>query len=385
MTIKLNGTMGTFEEMKDVYMNIVKDENATAEQHEKAFNNMFTALSEDLTKKIKREAMNEMADGQILSSRGENVLTSEEHKFFNEAVLEGGFKDGSILPKTTQNRIFEDLVRQHPVLTAIGVQDLGPVVRAITSEPTRAYAWKEIFGDITAQVNATFGEENLTQSKITAFGVIPNDMLELGPEWVERYMRELLVDSLATGLEFGFINGRGPAQNEPIGISMDVDAVSGAVTPKVSKGTLTFAPSEFGETVSGELFTVIKDLSVNEKGESVDVAGNVLMMVNPSDAIAVQFRNTVQTHNGQWVTALPYGIEIVESREVPVGKAIFLVKNRYTANLSGNYVLRKFDQTLALQDATLYTIKRFATGKARDNKAAAVYDLNITFPVVPTP
>lgn len=50
------------------------------------------------------------------------------------------------------------------------------------------------------------------------------------------------------------------------------------------------------------------------------------MVVNPVDAIGVQARNTIQTATGQWVMALPYNIQTVESEEVPVGKALFFVK-----------------------------------------------------------
>ncbi|SSS87901.1 Uncharacterised protein [Acinetobacter baumannii] len=73
----------------------------------------------------------------------------------------------------------------------------------------------------------------------------------------------------------------------------------------------------------------------------------------------------------------------MESEEVPAGKAIFFVKGEYIAILAGGYKLKKFDQTLAIEDATLYTIKQFANGKPKDNKAALVYDLDITFPTVP--
>ena len=37
------------------------------------------------------------------------------------------------------------------------------------------------------------------------------------------------------------------------------------------------------------------------------------MVVNPVNALGVQARNTIQTSNGQWVTALPYNIQVVPS------------------------------------------------------------------------
>lgn len=377
MTMRLKGKMENFEAKKEAYMNLVK-EGADAEAQAKAWNELQDALVEDLTEKILTQVRNENMDSQILAARGQNVLTSEERRFFNEVIASGGFTDDSILPVTTQERVFEDLVAAHPLLEAIGLQDLGAVTRYIYSDPTKAYAWGNLFGEIKGQVSTAFREEQIGQLKLTAFAVIPKDMLELGPEWVERYVRALLVESYSVGLEYGLVNGRGPTQNEPIGLMKDV-AENGAVTDKTSSGVLTFAPSQFGEVVAGELHDVIKALSTDEKGKARKVLGKVHMVVNPVDAISVQFRNTVQTANGQWVTALPYNIKLVESEEVPEKKALFFVKGEYLAALAGGYKINRFDQTLAIEDAMLYTIKQFANGRPKDNKAALVYDLDIQF------
>lgn len=376
--MKFGNAMENFEAKKTIYTNLVKDDNSTQEQRENAFNDMFAALQEDLTSKISKEARNELHDAQILTARGQNVLTAEERQFFNQ-VIDGGFNDESTLPVTTQNRVFEDLVQAHPLLDTLGIQNLGAVTKFIYSDPTKAFGWKEIFGDITGQSNVTFSEEEFSQLKLTSYVVIPNDMLELGPEWIERYVRELLVEVISAGLEYGFVNGRGAAQKEPVGLMKNVDKVTGAVTDKTSSGTLTFAPSAFGETISEELYNVISALSVDEDGNAVKTNGKVVMLTNPVDSIALQFRNTIQTANGQWVMALPYNIQPVESDEVPAGKAVFFVKGRYLAAIAGGYKLKKFEQTFALEDATLYTIKQFANGRPKDNKSALIYDLAIQF------
>ncbi len=111
----------------------------------------------------------------------------------------------------------------------------------------------------------------------------------------------------------------------------------------------------------------------------------VVMVVNPIDAISVQARNTIQTSTGQWVTALPYNIKVVESEEMPEKKALFFVQGKYLAAVAGGYKTNKFDQTLAIEDAMLYTIKQFANGKPEDNKTALVYDLDIKFSTSTTP
>ncbi|WP_423220108.1 phage major capsid protein [Bacillus thuringiensis] len=382
--MKIKGTMENFEAKKQAYMSLVKAEDTKMEDLSAAFDDMFDTLVTDLSEKISAQARIEAQDAQILTSRGQNVLTSEECKFFNAVVQDGGFKDDSILPYTTQERVFEDLVTEHPLLEAIGMQDLGAVTKFIYSDATKAYAWGELFGDIRGQINAAFREEQIGQLKLTAFSAVPNDMLELGPVWVERYVRTLLVESYSVGLEFGFVNGGGSVAHQPVGLMKDVNTTTGAVTDKKSSGTLTFAPSENGEVIAGELYEVVKALSVDGKGKSRKVLNKIVMVVNPVDAIGVQARNTIQTANGQWVMALPYNIQTVESEEVPVGKALFFVKGQYIAAIAGGYKLKKFDQTLAIEDATLYTIKQFANGKPKDNKAALVYDLKISF-TPPTP
>lgn len=376
MVIKFNKSEA-FQDAKAKLTAVLSKEEVTEKETAQAYENYFEALQTEVSSAITKEVNNEMLDRSILQQRGQNVLTSEETKFFNEVVTSGGFDDDSILPVTTQERVFEDLVQAYPLLDALGLQDLGAVTRYIYADPTKAYAWGPLFGPIAGQVSAAFSEETISQLKLTAFAVIPNDMLELGPVWVERYVRELLIESYSTGLEFGFVNGSGV--NQPVGLLKDVNTETAAITDKASSGTLTFAPSQFGEVVAGEIYNVISELSTNADGETRKVAGKVVMVVNPIDAIGVQARNTIQTANGQWVTALPFNVQVVESEQVPTGKAIFFVKGEYIAVIAGGYQLKKFDQTLAIEDATLYTIKQFANGKPKDNKAALVYDLDISF------
>ena len=386
MTMKLKGQMENFKAKKQAYTDLLNNENATPEQIQNAVDEMFTALQNDLTEKITAEARDGANDTQILVSRGQHILTSEEKAFYNKVVADGGFNDETVFPESVQERVFEGLTKARPFLAAIGLQDLGAATKFIYSDPTLAFAWKEIFGEISGQVNAAFRDEKITQLKLTAFGAIPNDMLELGPVWVDRYMVTLLIEALAAGLEYGLVNGRGPAQNEPIGLMKDVDKNTGAVTDKVSSGTLTFAPSERGELVVGELYGVLKNLSTDADDKFRKVLNKVVMVLNPIDALAVQARHTIQNDSGTFVMNLPYNLTIVDSEEIPVGKVLFFVKGEYVAAIAGGYKLKKFDQTLAMEDATLYTIKRFANGRPKDNKTALVYDLDVQFPVpVETP
>ncbi|AJA23145.1 TPA: phage major capsid protein [Bacillus thuringiensis] len=378
MVIKFNKSEA-FNKAKAKLTDTLTNAESTEQEQTSAFEGFFDALQTDVANTVREQVNNDMLDRSILQQRGQNVLTSAETTFFNAVVKEGGFTDGSILPVTTQERVFEDLVTEHPLLAEIGLQDLGAVTKFIYSDATKAYVWGELFSEIRGQIDAIFKQEKIGQLKLTAFAAIPNDMKELGPEWIERYVRTVLVETYSVGLEFGFINGGGSIAHQPVGLMKDVNPETGAVTDKKSSGKLTFAPSDKGEIVAGELYEVVKALSADAKGKSRKVLNKIVMVVNPIDAIGVQARNTIQTATGQWVMALPYNIKPVECEEVPVGKALFFVKGQYIAAIAGGYKLKEFDQTLAFEDATLYTIKQFANGKPKDNKAALVYELEISF------
>lgn len=374
MSIKFDKT-ADFKNAKQDLVNAMNDESITKEQREEVLNTYVASLSETIENSVLETVSNQHNDARILADRGNPQLTSKEFKFFNEVVQDGLFNDDEVLPITTIERVFDDLEREHPLLKAIGVQNLGPVTKMIRATPEGLAVWGNLFDGIKGQVNANVNVEDFIQLKLTAFGAIPDDMLELGPVWVERYMRTLLVEVLSTGLENGFVNGRGPNQKEPIGLTKDVDADTGNVTDKSSKGELKLIDSERGAIIKDSLKKVVKDLAKNAKGEARKVAGRVALIVNPFDAIELNAAATHQNVNGVYVTAMPFGVEVIESDLVEEGKAIAFVKGEYLAAVGGGYKLKKFDQTLAMEDAHLYTIKTYAYGMPLDNQASAIYDL----------
>ena len=374
MAIKFKKT-DDFKNAKQDLVQAMNNEKLTEDERNEKLDAYVNSLSNTIQDSVLETVSNQHNDQQILAGRGQAQLTSEENKFFNAVVQEGLFKEESILPVTTIERVFDDIEKEHKLLSAIGVQNLGPVTKMIKADPSGLAVWGKIFDGIQGQVNAAVKDEEFVQLKLTAFGVIPDDMLMLGPTWVERYMRTLLVEVLSTGLENGYINGKGPNQSEPIGLTKDVDPGTGNVTDKVSSGTLTLVDSERGAVIKDGLKEAVKALSVDANGDSRNVSGKVALVVNPIDAIDIQAAATHQNVNGVYVTALPFNIELIESEQIAQGKALFFVKGKYLAAVGGGYKLRKFDQTLAMEDAHLYTIKTFAYGTPDDNNAAKVYDL----------
>jgi hypothetical protein len=383
MVIKLNNHTETYENARTNYANVCRDENATPEQVETAWSEMQNALVNSLTEQITTSVTTQNTDRSILSARGQNVLTSEEKKFFNAVAHSGGFKSDIILPETTVDRIFEDLTTAHPLLSELKIQNAGLLTRIIKSEKSGAAVWGKVFGDIKGQLDAVFREENITQSKLTAFVVLPKDLDKFGPSWIEAYIRTQITETFAVALENGFINGAGPVKDQPIGLIRDLVAAVNQTTGHAKKavaGTLTFADSE---TTVKELSQVMKYLSTKSNGKSANISGKVVLLVNPVDAWDIKAQYTFLNASGTYVTVLPFNLRIVESEFQTQGELVAFVNDRYDAYTAGGVEVKEYKETLALEDCNLYTAKQFAFGKAEDNKSSAIYTLELVAPETP--
>lgn len=381
MTIKFKN----FEEKKRLYADSVLN-NESKETQSKAFDDMMSTMVDEIRDDILSNVNTNNMDNVILSNRGQQVLTSEELKFFNTVIEQGGFKERDTLPKTTQERVFDDLVKEHPLLAKLGLQNYGAITEFIYGNPEGAAVWGELFGGIQGSLNANFRKEKIGQYKLTAFFAVSNDMLSLGPVWVEKYVRTFLVEALKVALEKAFILGDGKSQ--PIGLNRDLLAAvtQGQYAEKASAGTLTFKDTK---TIIAEIAGVHKNLAkykrlkkdgVTEEDEfqARNIAGKVVMLINPFEYYDIMARATVQNASGTFITALPFNPTIIESIFVPTGKVIFFVEGEYLAITAGSFGINQFKETLAMEDATLYITKMYANGKPKDNYAAQVYNLNIT-------
>ena len=363
-----------FNDARQAFVNAVKD-NQDLDTQGEAYGEMIEALADSVREEAKAEA--ELAVRNELDVQQSN-LTPEQYKFFNEVNTEVGYKEEELLPETTINEIFDDLTTEHPLLNAIGLRSAGPRVKFLRSETSGVAVWGKIFGEIKGQLDAAFSEETAITNKLTAFVVIPKDLKDLNVNWIEAFVRAQITEAFSVAIELAVVDGDG--DNKPVGLNRDVSkgSVSGETTTypkKEPEGTLTFGSVR--DTID-ELTKVMKFHSVKENGYSQEISGNVIMIVNPENKWEVEAQHTVMNANGAYVTALPFNIQIIESAAQPAGEVTTFVRGRYDAVVGGGITIRKYDQALPIEDMDLFTAKQFVYGKAKDNKAAAVWTLAIS-------
>lgn len=372
MPIDLN-KLPNFQAKKEAFAELVR-KGGNSETQAEAYSNMMNALTGDLTEYIDQKVKGKAEKGQHLG------MNEDEVKFFNSLAagdLSHGEKEEVVFPETTVDQIFKDMVKEHPFLQLLQLQNTGLRLKFLKSDPKGAAKWGKVNGEIQGQLTATFSDEDATQSKLTAFVAVPNDVLEYGAPWIKTFVVTQIQEAFAAALEEAFLTGDG--KDKPIGLNRDVSqnvSVTGGQYPeKKSAGTLTFKDAK---TAITELKNVVKALSKKENGKTFVARGKVVLALQPGASLDVEAAATMQNVNGQWVYALPFGIQTVESEYVPEDKVIAFVPERYDAFVSGGVEIKEFDQTLALEDGHLYTAKRFAYGKAEDDNAAKVYDLKLT-------
>lgn len=367
-----------YQEKRTAFFDILKSAPENKEAQDTAYAEMIDALASDFMALAESEAT-KTAENKFdeLSKFSGKRLAAEEIKFFNAISTDVGYKEEILLPQQTIDRIFEDLIQSHPLLQEINLQNAGLRLKFIKSETSGAAVWGKIYGEIKGQLDAAFAEDEDIQHKLTAFVVIPNDLAEMGPNWVERFARIQITEAFSYALVMAYVNGDG--NDKPIGLRKDVSegvTVTGGVYPdKTTSGTLTFADAD---TTIKELTGLMNSLSVKENGKRMAIDGKVILICNPSKEWALKAQYTMQNANGAFVTALPFDIKVVGAEGVPENQVIAHVKGRYDAYMGGGTKIKKFDQTLAIEDCTLFTAKAFFHGKARDNKAALLYNLDLS-------
>lgn len=376
-------TKDKVEDLRSEYLNLVEKE-AKPEEIEAKQGEYMEAYSEMIKDQVIEEARAEYKNGtddtNIAIARGQNPLTAKEAKFINELVDPDTdtYKENVIIPETIVERVFEDAQQSRPLLQQINFRVSGINTRLILADREGQAVWGEIFNKIQGQIDANFREVNFSQNKLTAFAVVPKDLMQFGPRWVERFVRQQLSEVMAIALEYGVVNGRGTNSHEPIGLTKDIvkddEGNITGVEDKETVGTLTFADMR---TTAMELAHVMTHLSTKENGNLVNIDGDVSLVVSPADQFMVKAQYTVQTVSGQWVTSLPYNVTITASEQVPQGKVVAFARSRYEAVNTGSIEIKRYDQTLALEDADVFITKHFAHGMPVDNKASVVYDLEI--------
>lgn len=208
---------------------LAKINQAVKDGNEDAFAGAFTEFTDLLQEAVMAEArgMVQAADNTILSGRGVRSLTSQETKYY-ESVIEAMKSKNpqqaltlidEALPTTVIDAVLEDITEAHPLLSEINFQNTGVLTEILVSSLDGRFTavWGKLCDEIVEDLTAGMQVIDLEQNKLSAFIPICKAMLEIGPAWIDRYVRAILAESIANGLEAAIIDGTGV--DMPVGMT----------------------------------------------------------------------------------------------------------------------------------------------------------------------
>lgn len=351
---------------------------------DQAFNDMLEAIENDILQRHaeQMDEVREEADRSVLSQRGVRQLTSEEKRYYQKLsdAMRGKDPKQALLnteltmPRTVMNAVFDELQTSHPLLSAIQFTNTTGITEMVMSQNGEQVAqWGKLCDDIVKELLAGFSVVNMTLLKLSAFIPVCKAMLELGPEWLDDFVRQVLYEALANGLEVGIVTGNG--NDQPIGMDRQVGpnvTVSGGVYPEKAP----VAVPDLQPATIGRLLSLI----------AVDPAGkprtlrDIILVVNPQDYFQrVMPATTVMAPDGTYRNdVLPYPMRVIQSAALPSGKAILGIGYKYFAGagMEREGRIEYSDHYQFLEDDRVYLIKLYANGFPMDNNAFLVLDVS---------
>ncbi len=370
---------------------VAKINQAVKDGNEKTFSEAFIAYTDMLQEAVLAEAKGLVAaaDNQILSGRGARPLTSEENKYYQgliNALKSGNPKQALtdfnvILPVTVIDAIFEDLTEDHPLLDAVNFMPTGALVEILvnTQDGRHLATWDQLCSEIVKELTGGFRKLDLTQKKLSAFLPICKAMLDLGPAWLDRYVRVILAEAIANGLESGIIDGSG--LDEPTGMRRDPNS---ALDPVDGYGLIASIP--FNEISPATYGALLAELSVSPNGLNRKIS-EVIFIVNPLDYFtkimpATSFRRPDGTYA---YDIFPFPTRVIQSVYQPVNEAIIGLPKRYFMGLgtSKGGKIEYSDEYRFLEDERVYLTKLYGNGMPLDSRSFRRLDIQNLVPAVP--
>ncbi len=352
---------------------------------EKAFAEAFNEFCDFLQQMVMGEAegLIQLANNQILAGRGARALTSEETEYYQkiiEAMKSPNPKQAlavidDALPETIIEAVFEDIIEAHPLLDAIDFRDTGALTEIIVSvlDGRQLAHWGKLCDDIIKQLSAGFTTINLAQNKLSAFIPVCKAMLDLGPRWLDRYVRAHLSEAIFNGLEKAIIDGSG--LDQPVGMRRDPNS---ALDPQDGYSLQRILPLE--EITPETYGPIITELTEAPTGLQ-RVVREVVFIVSPKDYFSKIFPATSYRlpGSGEWAKDIfPFPTRLIQSVYVPEGEAVIGIGRRYFMGIgtSKGGKIEYSDEYRFLEDERVYLIKLYGDGKPLDSTSFLRLDIS---------
>ena len=355
------------------------------EDFEKGLQAMFSNIQDSIV--AQAAEMKNASDATILAQRGVRQLTAEEKKFYENFISKAQGTTGKVMdaltgtekvfPETIIESVMDDLTTNHPLLAAIDTMNCTGITKMfLNTDAGTAATWGKITDAIVTEITSGFKEIDLSAAKLSAFIPISQDILKLGPTWLDAYIRACLGESLALGLENGVVAGNG--LNAPVGM---IKSIADGVTVSTTTGYPDKTSTAVTDFSSASYGTLIAKLAKTRTGKDRPVNGLVLVC-NPQDYYKlVMPATTVMNTAGQYVpNVLPVPTTIIQSAALASGKAVLGIGKNYFLGVAGNRGVEFSDDYKFVEDNRYYKTVMYGNGMAKSDTDFLYLDISKVTP-----
>lgn len=333
------------------------------------------------------DAYNRVQDATILSNRGQVVLTTAETTYYNGiiAAIKSETPKAALesyevaMPETIIDRVIDNIRKAHPLLDAINFQNVAYMTRIVlNAAPGAAAVWGKITTAITKELNGALKEMSMVQCKLTAFMCISQDLVALGPVWIDRYVVATLSEAIALGLETAIVDGDG--KDKPIGMTRTIpdDESSTGVNyeRKQAVELAEMTPQEWGRIVA----MLAKDPLSETESRTVD-GNDLIFLCNPFDYWEkIMPATTFQRQDGTYTRdMLPVPAKLFQTAALAKGQAILGIGSNYMLGLGPGGkqgVITPDDSVRFFEDERAYKAKLLGNGRPLDNNSFVLLDIS---------
>jgi len=359
--------------------------------NEEEIQQAWEGLHDSIANKVKEDFadLQESHDSAILAQRGYRQLTSKETKWYQKVInalrsadpkqaftaIIGSDNEDDLMPTTIIEDVYKNLKEEHPLLQAINFQYVGYITKWILNDHSAQNAvWGKITDEIVKEITSSFKVVDVDQNKLSAYAIVELGMLDLGPTFLDGYIRTVLSEAIMAGLELAIVSGTGV--NEPVGLIKDIhEGVNYSSTTgypdKTKVAVKSFMPSEYGALVA--------QMAETENGKKRKFT-EVGLICNMTDYLTkVMPATTVLNANGHYVNNLfPFPTTVYVSNALADGDAVLFLKDEYFLGMGGakNGVIEYSDEYKFLEDQRVFKVKQYGAGRAFDNTSALYLNIS---------
>ena len=383
-----------YAEASNALAQVIMREDASAEDVQGAIQGLASAISDEVRGSY--ESAN--GDRTALASRGFKVLTSDETTYFTTfakaaqtARTMAEFADLTAevdIPQTVIDDVMSYVQAQHPFLAALNMRAVNKITKIyLNSTSTQEAAWGQLDAAVTKEILGAFKELDASQNKLSAFAIVSQDELKLGPTYLDALVVATVGEAISNGLEHGFVSGTG--LHQPIGFDRDIhtgvahDDVNG-YPQKTAIAVTDFTPESYGPLLA----KLATDEDGRQKNLSVTTGAGLqtppfALVVNLNDYLTkIMPATTALDDSKTYVNGIfPVPTAIYTSAYVAGDRALLCIPSEYYALVAANRGLELSDEYKFVEDERVYKEVMYGAGRARDNTSAILLDISAIEPM----